>query len=486
MYSNITIRVLLFLLTGGLCLFSSLGAGDRPPNFVVIMADDLGYGDLSCYGAPVIETPVLDRMAEEGVRFTDFYAPAAQCTPTRAAFLTGSYAQRINTHRIFGPGGNIGLNPDEITLPELLQSVGYTTAVIGKWHLGTAEPFEPNNHGFDYFYGFLHPDYFSKETRLIHRNREVIETGPESSRITDELTDEAIAFIEQNRDSPFFLFLSHDMPHIPLEIPAERRGMSNAGIYGDVIEHLDQSVGRVLASLEESGLLNETIVIFTSDNGPAVHWGVEGGSAGPLRGSKHTALEGGFRVPFIVWGPGIVAPDRTIREVATLMDLYPTFADWTGALIPTDRVIDGRDIRPLLMGDESARSPHEAFFFYKSVRDGAKIEGVRQGRWKLRIPLAHHLAEKTPASEMVFVGYGMEEKEKVLSMAERRDVIRSNSRVRDVGANREEVGLYDLKADPGESINLAAEYPELVEELRTLMEAFDESLRANSRPLGRL
>jgi len=457
---------------------------DQKPNLVVILTDDLGYGDLGCYGADLIKSPRIDRMAEEGTRFTDFYVPAAQCTPTRAAFLTGCYPQRINSHRLFG--GSNGLDPDEITIAELLKKQGYRTGCLGKWHLGDKPPFHPNNHGFDYFYGFLNPAYFNKRKRLIHRNGEVVATGPLTDRITDDLTREAVEFIERNKAQSFFLYLAHDMPHIPLEIPAQRRGISKGGLYGDVIEHIDWSVGKILDAIEDNGLEKNTIVLMTSDNGPAVHWCVEGGFPGPLRGSKHTTCEGGFRVPFIAWGPGRIPAGRECSEITTIMDLLPTFTELAGGKVPTDRVIDGKNIQSLLYGVDGVGSPHKAIFYYKRDREAGHIEGVRVGDWKLRVPLArYHQQAKERKGNFKLIEYGFDEHGNLPSLAKRKDMAVKNFYTVQLAAAVEEIGLYNLVEDVGEKNNLADRYPQKVEELQALMTEFDADLRARSRPAGK-
>ncbi|MGB0292355.1 MAG: sulfatase family protein [Luteolibacter sp.] len=460
------------------------------PNFVVILADDLGYADLGCYGAKDIKTPHLDALAKDGTRFTDFYVPAGQCTPTRAAFLTGSYPQRVHSHQLFN-GDHLGLNPDEVTIAELLRDRGYRTGCIGKWHLGNKPPFHPNSHGFDEFYGFLSPSYDDKAKRLIHRNRKLVTTGPESSIITDDLTEEALKFIRKNKEQPFFLYLAHDMPHVPLELPAKRRGVSKGGIYGDVIEHLDASIGRVIDELQRQGLEKNTVVIFTSDNGPALHWSVETGSALPLRGSKHTTCEGGFRVPGIAWGPGIIPAGKECSELLTIMDLLPTFVQKAGGKVPNDRVIDGKDVWPLLTGEKGAKSPHEAFFYYKrhtagKVREG-RIEGVRVGKWKLRVPLTHwHDQAKQRKGDFKLAQLKMEADGELPPWSKRKKSAIANLKLIQQRAAVEKIGLYDLSKDIGESNNLAGKHPEKVKELHALMKTFDKSLRANSRPCGNI
>lgn len=422
-----------------LALFCA-GAEARQPNFIVILTDDQGYADLGCYGAEGIRTPEIDRMAAEGTRFTCFYATAPICTPTRAALMTGSYPPRVGLGTPLHTPDRYGLNPEEVTLAELLKEAGYATGCVGKWHLGHHEPFLPLNHGFDFYYGTPMGHMFfttvpeSKRTDHFLRNGERI-PHPPAEDLTELFTDEAVAFIERNRERPFFLYLAHTMPHIPLLPPADFRGKSEGGVYGDIIESLDASTGRVLQAVRDAGLAEDTYVIFTSDNGP--HPG--DGSPGPFRGGKHGAYEGGVRVPGIVWAPGRVPAGAVCDALASTMDLYPTLARLAGADLPADRVIDGRDITPLFHGEAGAKSPHEQFIYY--VREG-KTGGIRVGDWKLLVDVKagpwNHTGE----------------------------------------------ALYNLAEDPSEQKDLAAERPEKAAELRTKLEAADGELRRNARPAG--
>jgi arylsulfatase A-like enzyme len=416
---------------------SSVAPPQEKPNFIVILCDDLGYGDVGCFGARKIRTPNIDRMATEGTKFTDFYAAAPLCTPSRAALMTGCYPRRVGLEKwVLRPDATTGLNPDEITIAEILQSRGYATACIGKWHLGFLPPFRPTRQGFDSYYGLLHnldeyeTKYFDKVGGVpILRNDDVVRRPADPAALTELYTDEALAFIAKNKARRFFLFLSHTMPHLPLGISDRFKGKSAGGLYGDVIECLDWSTGQVLDGLRRLGLDSNTIVVFTSDNGPVLK---AGGSALPLRGSKNTVFEGGLRVPCVVRGPGRIAPGTVCREVATMMDLYPTFAKLAGATLPSGRVLDGRDISALMAGAAGARSPHQAFFFHDGM---GQLKAVRSGQWKL------HLGP-SPA-------------------------------------------LYDLGADVGETRNAAADLPEVVKRLSALAEAFDAELTRNARPVGK-
>lgn len=355
---------------------------EKPPNFIIIFADDQGYQDLGCYGSPAIKTPNIDRMAEEGIRFTDFYVAAPICSPSRAALLTGCYPSRIGLGNwVQRPDSRIGIHPDEITLAELLKSRGYATACIGKWHLGFLPPFVPTSQGFDYYFGIYHnldleADYLAAEGGVpILRNGKVVKRPADPAELTELYTQEAVEFIRRSKDGPFFLYLPHTMPHVPIGVSQRFKGKSAGGLYGDAIECLDWSTGKILDTLRRLELDRRTIVVYTSDNGPG-----PGASALPLRGRKLNTYEGGLRVPCIAWGPGHVASGQVCRELATSMDFYPTFANLAGAKMPRDRVIDGRDISPLLTDPVAAKSPHDAFFYHGAL---GELSAVRSGKWKL-------------------------------------------------------------------------------------------------------
>jgi len=430
--TTIRIAVLLALLCAG--------AQARQPNFVVILTDDQGYGDLGCYGATDIRTPEIDRMAAEGMRFTRFLAAAPICTPTRAALMTGAYAVRTGLGTPLHTPDRLGLHPDEITLAELLRDAGYATGCVGKWHLGHHEPFLPTRQGFDYYYGTPMGHMFyetvpeAKRTDHYLRNEERI-PHPPAEELTERFTEEAVAFIERNHDRPFFLYLPHTMPHIPLAVSERFRGKSAGGLYGDVIEAIDWSTGQVLEAIRRAGIADNTYVIFTSDNGP--HKG--DGSPGPFRGGKHSAYEGGMRVSAIFWGPGRVPAGAESDALAVTFDIYPTLAALAGAPLPTDRAIDGKDLSPLIHGEAGAASPHDHFLYY--VRD-SKIAGIERGGWKLLVDV-----ETGPWSH-------------------------------------QGEALYNLADDPGEQNNLLADHPEKVRALRELLKSEDEALRAGARAVG--
>jgi len=413
----------------------------RPPNVVLIFADDLGYADLGCFGAEQIKTPRLDRMAARGRRFTDFYVASPVCTPSRAALMTGCYPRRVGLARgVLFPHHDTGLNPDEVTVAELLKARGYATACIGKWHLGHREPFLPTNQGFDTYFGIPYSNdmggrgHGGKKGRPplpLIRDTEVIEAPADQTTLTRRYTEQAVRFIGEHKDEPFFLYLPHTMPHVPLFRSPEFAGRSAGGVYGDVIEEIDWSTGEILDALKQHGVDDNTLVIFTSDNGPWLSKGDHGGSAGPLRGGKQSVWEGGMRVPCIVRWPGTVPAGTACDEVATAMDVLPTLAALAGAELPADRVIDGKVITPLLRGDPGAASPHEAFFYHTT---GGELAAVRAGRWKLHLNSGE---------------------------------------------------LYDLKDDIGEATDVAADHPAVVERLRDSAAAFDREVSRNSRPVGR-
>lgn len=410
------------------------------PNIVILFADDLGYGDLSSYGHPTISTPNLDRMADEGIRLTSFYAAAPVCSASRAALMTGRYAVRTGITGALMPESPNGLKASEITLAEALKEQGYRTMAIGKWHLGYTRPeYLPTNSGFDHFYGLYYSNdmirpWVETDAPLnLYRDITAIEHPVDQATLTERYTDEAVRFIQESAGEPFFLYLAYTMPHLPIHASEWFRGTSRAGLYGDVVETIDWSAGRILETIRDLGLDEQTIVIFTSDNGPwsnapprMMAGGVKAwdtGSAGPLRDAKGTTYEGGVRVPGIFRWPGRIPPGRTSAEIATTMDLFPTLLNAAGAEIPADRQIDGNDLMPFLAG-QTETSPTRTFYYFA----GNNLQGVREANWKLR-----H-SEEGPE-------------------------------------------LFDLEIDPGERFNVAAEYPEVVARLDSLMKAFSESLQ---------
>ena len=442
----------------------------RPPNVVVILADDLGYGDIGCYGAADIETPNLDRLAAEGLRFTDFSVPQAVCSASRAALLTGCYPNRVSVLHALMPWAENGLNPEEETLAELLRQRGYVCGVFGKWHLGHHPEFLPLRHGFEEYFGLPYSNDMwpvgydgipvgpgDNKARypwppLIDGDRKVAEvrTPADQDRLTELYTDRAVRFIEKNRRRPFFLYLPHSMPHVPLGVAAEFRGRSRRGPYGDVVMELDASVGRVLAALRAAGLDRTTLVVFLSDNGPWLNFGDHGGSAGPLREGKGTEWEGGVRVPCLVRWPGRIRPGAVCGEMASSMDILPTVAAAAGARLPR-RAIDGLDLLPLVLG-ETASSPRDELYYYY----GTELHAVRRGRWKLHVPHGYPSYEGQEPGRGGFPGKTV----------------------------RRETGyaLYDLAGDIGERTNLVELFPDVTAGLAALAEKARADLGDGDRP----
>ncbi|MBW2408284.1 MAG: sulfatase [Deltaproteobacteria bacterium] len=420
------------------------------PNFIIIFTDDQGYRDIGCFGSPNINTPNLDRMATEGMKFTDFYVAASVCSPSRAALLTGCYPPRVGITKVLFPRDSIGLNPDEVTIADILKAQGYATACVGKWHLGHLPQFLPTSNGFDSYFGIPYSndmdgvkgknrnldrawqqkDYSTWNVPLM-RDEDIVERPAVQTTLIERYTQEAVKFIHKNKDNPFFLYLPHTMPHIPLFVSDEFFVEDVKKAYKATIEQIDSSVGRVLDALKKAGVDKNTLVVFTSDNGPWLSKKHHGGSALPLRDGKFSTYEGGMREPCIARWPGKIPAGTVCPHVCSTIDLLPTFARLAGAKLSTDCVIDGKDIWPLMADKPGAKSPHEAFFYYR----GKNLEAIRSGRWKLR---------RTKKPE-----------------------------------------LYDLNADISEKKNLVDKHPGIVERLTGMMQEFDRELKANARPPGK-
>jgi arylsulfatase A len=415
-------------------------SSSRPPNIVIIFADDLGYGDLGVYGHPLIKTPRLDTLASEGLKLTSFYASAPVCSASRYSLLTGRYAIRAGINGALMPDSKTGLGAGETTVADILKSAGYRTGMVGKWHLGNRPGFFPTEHGFDSYFGLLYsndmirPWVQTDVPMRLFRGTQELPGDVDNAALTERYTEEAVAFIRENKSRPFFLYLAHSMPHVPLGVPSRFAGRSANGRYGDVIETIDWSSGQVLDALRDAGVERNTLVIFTSDNGPWMEMPprmlveprivrTDAGSAGPLRGSKGTSWEGGTRVPFLARWPGRIPTGAVSTELARTMDILPTIAGIVGVPLPAGRAIDGQDIRVFLEG--KGPSPDEWFFYYNG---GGRLEGVRDRRWKLHLTIP----------------------EKGETVAE----------------------LFDLSLDPSERYDVAAEHSDIVARLSERMRQF--------------
>ena len=381
-------------------------AAGRPPNIVVILADDMGYADLSVTGAKGYTTPRIDRMAKEGTRFTDYYVAAPVCSASRASLLTGRYPKRVGVNGALNPGAK-GLPHDEVTLAEILKARGYATGIYGKWHLGDQPGSLPTHHGFDEYAGLPYSnDMWPRNPNAAkpwpplmwiegdQPTKEIDEAG--QSRLTRNVTEKAVDFIERHSGGPFFLYVAHPMPHVPIYASDPFKGKTAAGLYADVMTELDWSVGQILDALAKSGLDKDTVVVFASDNGPWIMYGNHGGSAVPFRSGKHTTFEGGVRVPLIVRWPDRVGAAKTVGVPAMNVDLLPTLAGMAGGQVPRDRTIDGKDLRPWLSGTPPQAPPHDALYFYGGF-SGLELHAVRAGQWKLHV--AHPYVDAVPAND---------------------------------------------------------------------------------------
>ncbi len=443
---------------------------ERKPNFIIIFTDDQGYGDLGCFGSTTIKTPHIDRMANEGRKFTNFMVASPVCTPSRAALLTGCYPKRVGMHQhVLFPASKKGLNPDEHTIADHLKAQGYATACFGKWHLGHHPETLPRQNGFDTYYGIPysndmnHPEnkdrpksgadgmdilWADPESTLtkwrtpLVENETIIELPVDQRTVTRRYTDKAIDFINENSEKPFFVYLPHSMPHIPLYVPDDIYDPNPQNAYISVIEHIDAEVGRVLNAVRELNIENNTYVIYTSDNGPWTGFKHHGGSAGPLNGSKGTTFEGGQRVPCVMWGPGSIPAGTECDDLVSTIDILPTIAALTDTELPNDRKIDGLDASALLKHD-GAKSPRTEFLYYSSR---GNIEGIRKDQWKLLVKPRNGKksgSENSPREPLML--------------------------------------LFDLSQDIGEVNNKVEEKPEVVKELAARMVELDAEVERNAR-----
>ena len=443
------------------------------PNIVIIFTDDQGYADVGCFGAEGYETPNLDKMASEGMRFTDFYVAQAVCGASRAALLTGCYPNRISMLGAPGPKSKHGINPDEILIPEMLKNKGYSTGMFGKWHLGHHKKSLPIHHGFDEYYGLPysndmwphHPGvrHLPMKERLkkwphlpLIEGDQIIDdevTPEEQKSLTTDYTIKAVNFIKKNKDNPFFLYLAHSMPHVPLFVKDKNKGITKKGLYADIMWEIDWSVGEIIKSLKDNGIDENTLVIFTTDNGPWLSYGNHAGSAKPLREGKGTAWEGGVRVPCIMRWPKKIPSEKICSTPAMTIDILPTIAELTGSDLP-NHSIDGKSIFPLMKGNPQAKSPHEAYFFYW----GANLHAIRKGNWSLHLPHSYRSLKDQPG----------------------KDGIPSKYIQKSTG-----IALFDLKNDIGQKEDLAEIHPNIVKRLKNLGEKHIEYVKKNKRNAAR-
>lgn len=469
MSQKLRLAALTFLVA--LTSYATASASATKPNFIIIFTDDQGYNDLGCFGSETIKTPHIDQLAKEGKRFTSFYVAANVCTPSRAALLTGTYPKRVDLVRglVIFPANDYGLHPDEVTIAEVLKSAGYATACVGKWHLGHRPPFLPTRQGFDSYFGIpysndmAHPDNRKTGARAtqwkgqeeswknwktpLMEGEEIIECPVDQRTITRRYTDKAIEFIKKNggkTKKPFFLYLPHSMPHVPLYVPTNLYDPDCAQPYKAVIEQIDSEVGRLVKTVGDLGLADNTYIIFTSDNGPAMWARKHGGSAKPLRAAKGSTYEGGHRVPCVMWGPGHIPADTTSAAFITSMDLLPTIAKLAGVTFTPRGRIDGMDVSAVIL-DKTGKvaSPRTEMLYYSNR--GA-LHGIRQGDWKLRITLPRPRRGQPQKPALV--------------------------------------ELYNLIEDIGETTNLAKKMPEKVAALKARMIELDAEITKNARPRG--
>lgn len=429
---------------------------DHSPNVVIIFADDLGYGDLGCFGATGYETPHLDRMATEGRKFTSFYVAQAVCGASRAALLTGCYPNRLGMLGAPSHATKHGIHEREMLLSELVKQQGYATAVYGKWHLGSHRPFLPLQHGFDDYFGLPYSNDmwpFHPENPRGYPDLPLISgndvsnpkiTPEDQTQLTTWYTEHAVEFIAEHRERPFLLYLAHSMPHVPLFVSDKFAQKTERGLFGDVISEIDWSVGQVLAALREHGIDDRTLVIFTSDNGPWLSYGNHAGSAGPLREGKGTTWEGGVRVPCVMRWPGQIPAGTECDELAATIDVFPTVARLTGASLP-QHAIDGKDIWPLMAGEPVAKTPHEAYYYYW----GNHLQAIRSGDWKLHFPHEYRSLTGTPGRDGRPGGYSTQ---------------------------KTEMALFNLKDDVGETTDVQEQHPDVVSRLQELAEVAREEL----------
>lgn len=437
-------------------------SGKKSPNVILIFMDDMGYGDLECYGGFPYHTPNINNLAKDGMRFTNFYVAQAVCSASRSALLTGCYPNRIGISGALSPSAQIALNPEEETIASLLKRKGYKTAMFGKWHLGQQVPYLPMNYGFDEFVGLPYShDYWPVNydgtpldtstqrgkwpvLRLIEGNNftKPIRNLDDAATLTTLYTEKSVDFIKRNKNNPFFLYLAHSMPHVPLAVSAKFKGKSGAGLYGDVMEEIDWSIGEVMKALDANGLSKNTIIIFTSDNGPWLTYGNHGGNTGGLREGKGTAWDGGLKEPMIIRWPAQIKGGTVCNNLVASMDLLPTIVNICGAKQPVKK-IDGVDVISLLK-QQSGANPRDEFVYYY---DRCSLKGIRKGQWKLVFPNISQTYKRTSA-----IGYdGWPGK---------------------YASDSVKLALYDLRSDPGETLDVKEKFPEIVQQLTAIADRY--------------
>lgn len=442
--------VSLILLT--IC-FSCQRYNDEPPNIIFILTDDLGYGDLGIYGADDIKTPNINQLAEEGAFLTSYYVSQPVCSASRASILTGCYANRIGIHQALGPNSEIGIHPNEELLPELFKEQGYATAIFGKWHLGDDPMFMPRKHGFDEFYGLLYSNdmwpYHPQDEfppLYLYGNETPLKELHDQTYLTDSITRKSIDFIKRNKDYPFFLYISHPQPHVPLFAHPDFLGSQSRGLYGDVIHEIDHSVGRILQTLQENNLQNRTMIIFTSDNGPWLSYGTHSGSSGIYREGKGTVWEGGVRVPSVIWYPKHIPPNQQIESSMMAIDWLPTILDYTQGRQPHLK-IDGESFKGVFSGNRQI-SKHENLFFYYGQNE---LQAIRHRHWKAYFPHTYRtIANKKVRDDGIPIRY---------------ENIQLN-----------EIELYNLLDDPQEKTNVASIYPRVIQKIERIADSIRDVL----------
>jgi arylsulfatase len=446
-----------------LCYFNAVAQSTDKPNIVILFTDDQGYGDVGVYGSTTLKTPHLDTMAHEGMMFTNFYVAASNCTPSRASLLTGLYPQRVGLENVVDDLSKHGLSNAEFTIADYLKQNGYATGLFGKWHLGHHPQFMPNQHGFTEFYGIpysadmwpFHPKPSHNYPAIpFYENETVIDYNVDTDQLTRLFTERAVDFINRKKEEPFFLYVPYSQPHVPLGASEKFRGKSGAGLYGDAIMEIDWSVGEIRKALEANGIAENTLILFTSDNGPWLNYGNHAGSSGGLREGKSTVFGGGQKVPFIACMPKTIPAKTVEHRMTTALDFLPTILDITKTSMPKMNPVDGQNIWPILTQTGNIES--KPFFFVK----GKEVQAVREGKWKLHIPHRYRIVVK-PGNDGL-------------------------PGIQDNTGGTIGLSLFNIEKDPAESKNLAASNPKIVKRLQQLILDFQKDLEKNSRPPGRI